>query len=59
MVERNAVPTDQRLQIRMVRDDRGNLHVQIAGPIAVEQVVEAMVEFRDEDQQTFAPLCVV
>ena len=34
---------------RMVRDDRGDIHVEIADALAIEQVGKAMVHLRDED----------
>ena len=44
------MPLDDALQVGMIGDDRRNLDRQGADAIAVEKIVQAMVEFGNEDQ---------
>jgi hypothetical protein len=46
MIIRDAVPFNNALQIVMVGDNPRNLDRQCASAVAVQQVVEAVVEFR-------------
>ena len=49
--ERNLVRLGQPVGIRVVADDERNLAIQFAGMVAVQQVGQTVVEFRDEDRQ--------
>ncbi|MCY1539115.1 hypothetical protein D9M68_746860 [compost metagenome] len=50
VVEGNPVPVGQGLEIRMVGDDGRHLHLDLAGALAIQQVVQAVVELGHGDQ---------
>src|SRR5512144_335624 len=58
-MEGNAVPTSEGLEIRMVRNDRRNLRPQVAGAVAVQQVVQTMIQLGDKDEDTLSTLRVL
>ena len=47
-----------RLQDPVVADHQGDFAVELAGAVAQQEVVEAVLEPRDEDRHSFAPLGV-
>ena len=59
VVERHVVPSRQLVEVAVVGDDRRDLHVQAAGPVAVEQIVEAVAELGHQQQQALRPFGIV
>src|SRR6266571_3226020 len=51
IVERHSVGRGQRLDVRMVRDDGRDVDVQRADLPAIQKVVEAVADFRHEQQR--------
>ncbi len=49
MVVRNAVPASQWLKIRVIGHHRDHVHGQLIDTLAIEQVIEAVIGFRDHD----------
>ena len=54
-MERNVAEIDMGVGLaRVVGDDRDDVHRQFADAPAIEQIDEAMVEARDQDQRALA-----
>ena len=57
MMERDVADhADMQRALRVVRDDPDHVHRQLADAVAVEQVAEAMVELRHQQQHALALL---
>jgi len=57
--ERQVVPVRGRLECRMVGDHRRDVHLQLAGAVTVQQVLEAVIEVRHHDEDAGALAAVV
>ena len=51
VVKGDVVRSGELVKIRVIRDDGGDVHRQIAGFVAKQQVIEAVADFRDHDHQ--------
>jgi hypothetical protein len=58
-VVRNAVAVGDDLHIRVIRNDAGYVHFQLAGAMAIQQIFETMIELRHQDHDAAAVGAVV
>ena len=53
-----AVRLDQRLQVRVVGDHAGDVHLELAAAVAVQQIDQAVVELGHHDEHAGPPVAV-